>query len=302
MNFRKLHLADKELLERFKQLSPKYNCDFCFSDLYLWRNYYQTEIALKEDILFLRLILDNEYLYFIPLGNTAKGIDHLIEYTRKKHQRLRIISIEEQDLKDIDSRFSIVHIRSNDDYIYSASALSTLQGKDYKAKRNFVNSFKTSYDYTVKPIQEFNLQEDMSFLDLWGKENPEEDRHSFLGEREAIYQALKNLTELGLDGLILKSGNAVVGLTLGTYSGNTFITHFEKVDYTYRGASQMINYLMANYVKDKADWINREEDLGIAGLRKAKLSYRPQRMIKSYTAYLIQDYPEVNNKDIIDLK
>jgi len=93
------------------------------------------------------------------------------------------------------------------------------------------------------------------------------------------------MDKLNLDGLVLKADGKIVALTIGTLEGDTFITHFEKVDYNYSGASQMINFLLANYIKEKATYINREEDLGIEGLRKAKLSYNPIKMIESYTAY-----------------
>lgn len=84
----------------------------------------------------------------------------------------------------------------------------------------------------------------------------------------------------------------IIGLTIGSYEQDTFITHFEKVDYSFNGVAQMINYLLANYVKDKVTYINREEDLGIEGLRKAKLSYNPIEFIKSYTAYYKEDFKE----------
>lgn len=282
MQFRSLTIADKEIFEAYKSKSPKNNCDFCFSDLFLWKAYYNTEISINDDILYLRCKINNQYLYFIPLNNTKMGIENLINYT--KDDELIIINIEEQDLKYFDDSFAIKHIIDNDDYVYLASDLATLGGKKYKAKRNFVNSFKEKYNYKVIPINEYNETEDIAFLNNWIKNN-DEDLRSFNGEEEAIILALHNLKKLNLDGLILKVDEKVVAISIGTYQDDTFITHFEKADYNFHGASQMINYLMANYVCSKVKYINREEDLGIEGLRKAKLSYHPIKMIKSFTAF-----------------
>lgn len=303
MRFRKLQLSDKNLIEKYMLHSPRELCDYCFADLYLWRDYYHTEIAAETGILYLRYIIDKEPLYFMPLGNIEMGIQNLINYTREQREKLKIINIEEPLLSFFKDNFFRVHTRSNDDYLYSAWQLSLLSGKKYKSKRNFVHSFQNKYTYEVIPITEFDFKEDVCFLDLWSKENPAEDRHSFLGEKEAILQALLHLHDLQLDGLILKADYKIVGLTIGSFGKDTFITHFEKVEYQYSGASQMINYLLANFVKDKVSYINREEDLGIPGLRKAKLSYRPIRLIKSFTAYYQKDYPKLfeNTSEIIEI-
>lgn len=302
MRFKELQLSDKALIEKFLINNPKELCDYCFADLYLWKDYYHTEIAIEADVLYLRHCIDNEPLYFMPLGHIEKGIQCLIDYTREKKEKLRIINIEEVDLPFFEKFFYRAHTRSNDDYLYSAKELSLLAGKKYKSKRNFVNSFQKKYSYEVKPIDEFNEKEDLELLDFWAKAS-EEDIHSFSGEKEAIIQALRHFKSLKLTGLVLVVDHRVAGITVGSFGRDTFITHFEKVKYQYAGASQMINYLLANYVKNKASYINREEDLGIPGLRQAKLSYRPIRLIKSFTAYYREDYLRLfnNTNEIIEI-
>lgn len=293
MKFRNLELKDKIELEKFKNLTPKYNCDFSFTDLYVWNSFYHTEICIEHNTLFLRYTIDKKHLYFMPLGNVEYGISKLIDYTRQTNDSLKIINAEQQDLPTIPKDFYLVHVRQNDDYVYLARDLSELVGKKYKSKRNFVNSFQQNYNYEIKKLEDFDEKEEMRFLEIWSQYNPEEDRHSFLGEKEAIHKSIQNKRHLNLDGLLLKCNSKIIGLTIGSYQNDTFITHFEKVDYSYRGASQMINYLLANQVKDKVTYINREEDLGIEGLRKSKLSYHPIQMIQSYTAYYKPDFKDV---------
>lgn len=293
MKFRDLKIEDKISLEKYKAITPKYNCDFCFTDLYIWSSYYHTEICIQQNTLFLRYTIDEKHLYFIPLGNVEYGITELIRYTRQQMEPLRIINLEQQDLPTIPKDFYLVHIRKNDDYVYLSKDLSELTGKKYKSKRNFVNSFQQSYTYEVKKLEDFDEKEEMRFLEIWSQYNPEEDRHSFLGEKEAIHKSIQNKKHLNLDGLLLKCNSKIIGLTIGSYQKDTFITHFEKVDYSYRGASQMINYLLANHVKDRVTYINREEDLGIEGLRTSKLSYHPIQLIQSYTAYYKPDFKDV---------
>lgn len=271
MEFRNIELSDKDIFEEYKAKSTKYNCDFCFTDIFLWKEYYETKIAFSSDCLFLRYTVDGDYLYSIPLGNTSKGIELLEE----KIKNLKIINIEKHDLHYFNDDYIIHHIRNNDDYIYLSTDLASLNGKDYKSKRNQVNSFKSKYQYSVSKIRELKADDDFSIL----------LNDTFVGEKNAITLALWNMDKLNLDGLVLKADGKIVALTIGTLEKDTFITHFEKVDYNYSGASQMINFLLANYIKEKATYINREEDLGIEGLRKAKLSYNPIKMIESYTAY-----------------
>lgn len=271
MTFRDIELSDKFIFNEYKNKSIKYNCDFCFTDIFLWKEHYETKIAIENECLFLRYTVDNDYLYSIPLGNTKKGI----EFLKSNIKDLKIINIESQDLHFFNEDFIIHHIRNNDDYLYLSSDLASLSGKKYKSKRNQINSFQAKYQYSVHSIKECDEYEDFSLLLT----------DTFEGEKNAIISALWNMDSLNLDGLVLKIENKIIGLTIGTLDNDTFITHFEKVDYNYTGASQMINYLLANYIKNKAIYINREEDLGIEGLRKAKLSYNPIKMIESYTAY-----------------
>lgn len=274
MNFRKIELNDKNLILKYLEKTPKYNCDFCFTNLYLLKDYYNTEICMENNILFLRYLINNEYLYFIPLGNTAEGINKLISYTNLNNEALKIINIEENDLYYFDNSFDVIHIINNDDYLYLADELSHLSGKKFKPKRNLVNSFQKKYDYKVYPLNEININE----LNILNDEN-------FEGEKEAIILAIQSIDTLNLDGLFIVIENKIVALTIGTYSNDTFITHFEKVDYSYTGIAQAINYLLANYLTGKVKYINREEDLGIEGIKIAKESYNPIDKIKSYTAY-----------------
>lgn len=292
MKFRKLQLTDKALIEEYTKNNPRELCDYCFSALFLWKDYFHTEIAAEAGILYIRQQVNGEPLYFMPLGDKETGIQRLTDYTRRHREKLRIINIEEADAALFEKSFVLVHTRGNDDYLYSAAELSLLAGKKFKSKRNLVNSFQAGYRYEVKPISEFDEGEDMDFLDLWDKAEAQ-DNPSLLGEKEAVCQALKYRRDLKLDGLLLKAEHRVVGLTVGYFAGDTFITHFEKAEHSFGGASQMINYLLANYVKNRAVYINREEDLGILGLRQAKLSYRPIRLIKSYTAYYRKDYENI---------
>ena len=270
MIFKDIELTDKLIIDKYLNISPKYNCDFCFTNIYLLKDYYNTQICIEDNTLYLRYNIENEYLYFIPLGDVNNGIKKL----SMLYDDLKIINIEIQDLDYFSDDFEIKNMCNNDDYIYLCNDLAHLSGKKYKAKRNLVNSFKKNYEYNVFLIRDINCTD----LDILNEE-------SFIGEKKAILTALKHLDELNLDGLCITINNKIVGITIGTYSNDTFITHFEKVDYSYSGIAQAINYFMANYLLNRIKYINREEDLGIEGIRNAKISYNPIKMIKSYTAF-----------------
>ena len=162
----------------------------------------------------------------------------------------------------------------------------TLSGKALQSKRNHVNKFEKSYDYTFEPITGENAMECMALERTWlrehGSEADGEDK-----EEEVIHRLLTHFEELQLSGGILRVEGKIVAFTIGSpINETTFGVHIEKARRDYDGAFTMINKLFAATIPEQYTYVNREEDLGIEGLRQAKLSYKPEIILPKIAAIL----------------
>ncbi len=164
----------------------------------------------------------------------------------------------------------------------------TLKGKKFQAKRNHINRFRNTYpDYEYTPITPDRIQECLDLEAEWCKVNHCDQQEGTGNERRALIYALHNFEALGLTGGILHVNGKIVAFTFGMpINHETFGVHVEKADTSIEGAYAMINYEFANRIPEQYIYINREEDLGLEGLRKAKLSYQPVTILEKYMACL----------------
>ena len=188
--------------------------------------------------------------------------------------------------------FSFTTNRDYSDYLYLREDLINLTGKKYQPKRNHINQFKRSYpNYEFVPITEEIIPKCMELESLWKHLNEDEKDKSYIAldaERQAIQRAFDHYTELNLKGGALVVDNRVVAFTYGSpINTDTFDVAVEKADANYIGAYTMVNNEFVKSLPSQYEFINREEDLGIEGLRKAKLSYHPTEILDKYTAKLI---------------
>ena len=168
--------------------------------------------------------------------------------------------------------------------------MATLAGKKLQAKRNHVNKFKRTYNYEYRPITSGHIQECLELEAEWCKANNCDQREGTGNERQALVYALHHFEELGLTGGILYVEEHIAAFTFGMpINRDTFGIHVEKADTRIDGAYAMINYEFANHIPEQYTYLNREEDLGIEGLRKAKLSYQPALILEKYVACLKED-------------
>ena len=185
--------------------------------------------------------------------------------------------------------------RDSFDYIYSVEALAELKGKKLQRKRNHYNRFRLLHPHCVSaPITDENTTQVVEMLEAWYAHKKEQDpTASFHLERTAIMKALKHRKELGMEGIVLLDKSKVIAMTMASrLSGDTFDVHFEKAADGYDGAYAAINREFAQYLRGKYTellWLNREDDMGLDGLRKAKLSYCPDRLVEKYWACLKEE-------------
>jgi len=223
-------------------------------------------------------------------------LDAIIADAHERGKELRITSLDQtatQLLEDYyPGKFSFHSDRDSFDYVYDINDLADLKGKRYQRKRNHYNRFRVLYpDCVVQPISQDNLPAVKQMVAAWfeskQQENPDID---YCAEQAALNKALANYHELGIEGLVLLHRTQVLAVTLGSrMAEDTFDVHFEKARSDAEGAYTAINCEFARYIRDKypqVRFLNREEDMGMEGLRKAKESYLPHHMVEKYWASL----------------
>lgn len=292
--FKDITLADKDTITSFTMKSDRRNCDLSFSNLCSWRFLYDTQFAVVDNFLVFKFWAGEQLAYMMPVGtgDLKAVLWELIEDARKENQHFCMLGVCSNMRADLEAilpeQFTFTEDRDYADYIYLRSDLSTLKGKKFQTKRNHINRFRNTYpDYEYTPITPDRIQECLDLEAEWCKVNNCDQQEGTGNERRALIYALHNFEALGLTGGILHVNAKIVAFTFGMpINHETFGVHVEKADTSIEGAYAMINYEFANRIPEQYIYINREEDLGLEGLRKAKLSYQPVTILEKYMACL----------------
>lgn len=293
LHFKKLTLEDKEIFKKYTDIKHYFLCDLYFPVIFIWDLRYNSSYAIEKDFLFVKQIIDGKTIFLPPLGSgdIKSAIKTLVDYTENEGIELVLTAVPKEIKDSIEEafpdNFTIEENRDEEDYIYSAESLMTLAGKKLHGKRNHINKFLLTYGdrWSYEPMTEENIKEAFSCHLSWCQAH----EGSFLSETCAFSVALKNITALELKGGILRLDGKIIAMTLGSQvNDDTFIVHFEKADGDIQGAYQMINQQFAIRNFQGLKYVNREDDLGIEGLRKAKLSYFPEFLAENYTCRYIK--------------
>lgn len=280
-------MADKQAVEACVSRYNYHLCEHCFTDLFMWRGHYGTEICFLDGFLLIRgHSFDGTRSYYLaPVGEGDLGaaIDALEADANERGAPFLMVSVAEPMIARIEAarpdKFDFVHDdEDGDDYIYLAEKLRTLSGKKLQSKRNLVNRFEAAYEgrWVYEDMTEENAKDAYAFHLQWCERHGCAGDRDFEGETCAIGQALHNFTALDLRGGLLKIDDQVVAFTFGCRATtDMFVVQIEKADPDIAGAYQMINRQFVLKNCQDVMYVNREEDLGLEGLRKAKHSYYP---------------------------
>jgi len=295
--FKEITLDDMALFtEAFKELKPIAS-EFTFPYLYMWRKDYNFSYTVVEDYI---CLISRSKVYppysFCPIP--VKGVDDeqklkkairfIEKYFEENGMSLRYARVCEScndKLKAVyQDNITIEPLPQTYDYVYNASDLINLAGKKYSRKRNHISQFMRLYgDYEYVPVTEDNLDECKRILDKWADQN-EINLAAESGERFACYQLFENWSRFtSLKGALIKVGGSFEAFTIGELlNPETALIHIEKANTDYHGLYAIINRDFCMNEWSNVKYINREEDLGIEGLRKSKLSYNPAFMVKKF--------------------
>lgn len=295
IDFRPIELADKERVQRYTLSSWRQNCDLSFANLYSWRFYYHTQIAEWRNFLLFRFQVDDcQLAYMMPIGDGSLKpvVEAMMEDARLQGAPFLMLGVCAGTRAELESefpeQFEFRLDRDYFDYIYLRTDLATLRGKRFQPKRNYVNRFKAAYpDYRYMPLTPALVQECLRLENDWRKTRDNGDEQMLQDECRSMTAALQHMDELDIQGGVLWVDGHIVAFTYGApINAETFDTCVEKADAGVAGAYAMINYEFANHVPSQFLYLNREEDLGLEGLRKSKLSYQPFRLLEKYIVTL----------------
>lgn len=293
MCFRKPNIEDADILRNFLKNSGIHACDYSPANIILWSEVNSTEICYDEDTLFIRYLAGNEYHYSFPITKKSlhDALDRLTEFSIEKKFELKLGIIEKWMFDVIEKiypgRYKVEYKRDYFDYVYEREKLAKLSGKKYHGKKNHINKFKKTYDkWEYEAISDENIEDCIVMVKEWFEENESMDEESKRDEKTILMKGFKYYKELGLKGGVIRAGKKIVALTMGEELNNdTFVIHFEKAFANVQGAYPMINQQFVINELENYKYVNREEDLGIEGLRKAKESYNPAFYVEKGVVY-----------------
>ena len=291
--------ADKPWVDELLGRCNYRGCDYNFTNLFVWQRAYGFELGRLGDFLAVRVRsrVGHSYMYPAGSGDIAGAVQALAEDAAARGEPLRLVCVTRRQMAELEEffpgRFEYTADRDGYDYLYDIDRLADLGGKKLHAKRNHIHRFDEQFpDWLFEPITPANIPECLDLERAWSArrqlDEPETGEETLSEETIAVIEALYQMESLALEGGLIRAGGRPVAFSLGSLTTPAcFDVHFEKADGDIQGAYAVINREMARMVRDRhpqVKWLNREDDLGLEGLRKAKLSYYPDLLLEKFTA------------------
>lgn len=295
LKFKPISITDKAAIDRYLQRSGKRSCDYAFANLFSWKHFYRTEWCESGGYLIFRFHISGseKIAYLEPLGdgdigNILKEIKNDAESFR---QPLRLAALSDSFVEKVKALpvlqgFHFYKNRDLANYVYAADALRNLPGKKFHSKRNHIAKFEQLYtECKPRALTKDDYATVREILDKWASALTTPSL-SVRMEGKMIETAFQNFEVLGLRGTVLCANGKAAAFSFGSMlNGDTFCVHVEKASDEYEGAFTKINQATAQSLPESVRFINREEDLGILNLRKAKLSYHPDELLSENSAF-----------------
>lgn len=289
-------LASKQWVDAKLKRPDNQNCELCFGNLFIWSTVYDNLIIEQDGFFIVKNHEEHANRYSFPMGegNIKNAIEFILNDAALQGRKCELFGLTLAQQTQLEalfpSAFSFSKNRDSFDYIYNIETLTKLSGKKLHSKRNHITNFKRMHpDWQYEPLNQDNAQECLLMHLDWIKKNEElgttEDEQAYKIELAATKRALSNFDDLGFVGGLLRIEGKVIAYTFGEAINDTiFCTHIEKAFSGIRGAYPMINQQFAINSLGDYQFVNREEDVGVEGLRKAKLSYRPTLLLEKILA------------------
>jgi hypothetical protein len=286
--FRPLGPEDQGLVTEFLALTPRTTCDLALANLFIWRACEAPSLTLIKDNLCILLKSHAEPQYFLePLGKN--DVLETVEICLRHAGRVSRAGTGIAGQLPAD-RFHVVPLRDHFDYIYEVRSLAELKGKKYDGKRNQIRKFTRLHPgYQFSPLEQKQAEQALALFDRWSHEREDLNGKSalppvtILCQRHALQEAFASFDRLGLQGGAIFVDGTMEGLIVtSAATPETATAHLQYANYKIPGIYQVLLWETCRQILSSFTFLNLEEDLGIAGLRKTKLSYQPVRLEEKF--------------------
>jgi len=277
---REIMISDKpEFDEAFRLMQPV-NSEFTFTDLFLWGKARGYRVSRRNGHILVKNKMIGEGVFFSPVGPDAAGV--IMDETEKNPDTVFVRIPEDVAVKVDGKRFDVLPQPEHFDYVYKRADLAELKGAKYYPKRSFAEK-AMGYKPQVLVNSDLPVESCRQLQEEWCRKRLCADDKSLLEEDRALHELFRRKKELGVTCVGIMIDGQLAAFSVGEpLNRETFVVHFEKAEPKYRGIYQLINREFSRMVPESFGFINREEDMGIEGLRKAKESYHPAFMIRKF--------------------
>ncbi len=291
ISFKEIVLEDKDWINELLSQCHYMSCEYCFGNHFIWKNAYDERVCRINDYYTVELSDDEgergfSFLFPAGTGDLKPVIEELMEYCRSENLPFRLHSMPEEMVPEMERMFpglfDFTVDRDYSDYIYTVEDLTNLAGKKYHGKRNHIARFKEG-NWAFEPMGDDNFEECMEMNREWCRLNDCGRDEGIKTEQCAVRRSFKYFRELDFFGGLLRLDGKVVAYTIGErLNSDTVVVHIEKAFSDIQGAYPTINREFVANMCQNYRYVNREEDLGVEGLRRAKLSYQPAILLPKY--------------------
>ena len=299
LEFKKVEIDDKKWVDEITFLENCAGAEYNFGNMFIWRHNYMPRICRFGDRLMMKLICESPARLVYPIGSgpLRPAVEALHQCAKEEGVPFMLTGVGEKQKASLEEEmpgcFEFTEEPARFDYIYRIEKLAEYPGKALHSKRNHCNRFESEHEWEFVPIDAQLIPKCLEFMENWLMENAERLDPSVSHELDALVQALDNYETLGMKGGALFAEGKMLGFTFGEICGQKcFDTHFEKARGDVNGAYTMVCRELARMIRknhSEIEYINREEDMGIEALRYSKQSYKPEFLLKKYTARWIND-------------
>lgn len=294
LSFRRVQLSDKDRMTALLQNERERGCEYTFGNIFIWHDVYCTDVAFTDDgMLIVRFACTvDAYLFPVGSGDLRAAIEEMMADAQLRGTPFRILAASERDVRRLEElfpgRFNSHLTRDYAEYVYNSEDLIELRGKKFHGKRNHIAQFTNNYpDYSFEEFTRENIAEARAMSENWYRAWITDDA-TLTDEMTASNYAFNHFFELDLCGGFVRANGQVVAFAIGEpINAETFCVHLEKASYDVTGAYTVINRDFARHFCASYRYINREDDMGLEGLRRAKLSYNPAFLSEKYVVNLV---------------
>lgn len=292
MNYKVLALEDQPIFRAAEAAAPQMIGDTCFTNLFIWRSYYHTHWAEAHGCLCLLARPEGEMPFALPpvgAGDRVAAVrstfEALAEFTEQPVMR-RVPEDLVDELAARGEPYHSTHDRDNDDYVYLREKICTLSGRRMHQKKNHYNYFINHNQFQCLPITSELSPKLLTVQESWlaTKEERNESSRQLKYEVESVHQLLKSMDSLNQIGLAILINGRIEGFTMGeVLSLDTALVHVEKANLEIRGLFVALASHFCRLLPPELIYINREQDLGLPGLRFSKESFKPDHLRRKFT-------------------